>query len=264
MTVLGKYTHYNTLFHRLDPRTKLLSLIIMVIAILATTKLNVYLFLIVVVFSALITAKIFRNSIINIYKSLLFMGLMLLVFNVILIKTGSVLFVVANISVHQNAIAQTVFVWMRLVMLLSLSTLLTATTKPLDLSLGLEKSMLPLKKWRVPVNEIALIISISLRFIPVFATEAQKIMKAQTARGIDFEKGKLNEKMRGIVALLVPLFVSAFQKATDLANAMEVRGYSTTKPRTKYRILKMNKNDWLFLIVVLLILLVALGIQYAL
>lgn len=117
----------------------------------------------------------------------------------------------------------------------------------MDLTLAIESLMKPLAKLNVPVHEIAMIISIALRFIPVFALEAEKIMKAQTSRGIDFEKGSFQEKMRGIISLIVPLFVSAFQKANDLANALEARGYSTTRHRTKYRVLAYTKNDYLFL-----------------
>lgn len=212
----------------------------------------------------LVIAKTPLRTLKSIIKSIFFMLVLLLIFNIFLIKTGTIVFDMYGIVIYSDAILQTIYIFMRLFMLLSISMLLTMTTKPTDLTLAIEKGLNPLKKINFPAHEIAMIISIALRFIPVFAEETMKIMKAQTARGIDFEHGKLQEKIKGILALIIPLFVSAYQKANDLANAMEARGYSTTKPRTKYRILKYRKKDFVFLGLMVFIVVAILGVGYAL
>lgn len=247
MNVLGKYINTNSFFHSLDPRIKIYAMLVMIIAILLPSNIIAYPMFGILLTFGLLKAKALKMTLKSMHKMLTFLMIMLLIFNILFIHRGQLLFTVIGIKVYSDALIQTVFVLGRLMLLLSVSMLLTITTKPFDLSLAIEKMMQPLKKYNVPVNEIALIISIALRFIPVFASEALKIMKAQTARGIDFEKGSFQEKLRGILSLIIPLFVSAFQKATDLANAMEVRGYATTKPRTKYRILKYTKKDFQFL-----------------
>ena len=127
------------------------------------------------------------------------------------------------------------------------TTALTATTKPLDLTLGIEDLLQPFARFHVPSHEIAMLISIALRFIPDLIEETQRIMKAQTSRGVDLKEGSLKEKIMAILSLIVPLFVSAFQRAEDLANAMEARGYAPGEKRTRYKVLKMKYYDYLLL-----------------
>lgn len=247
MSTLGKYINTNSFLHRLDPRMKLMVMFGLIMVVLIPSDFISYsLFLILVLFGFYVS-KLFFSSVKTIFKSVFFMMIFLFIFNLFLVKTGNILYEIGWFKVYSGAIFQTIFIFLRLFILLGLSTLLTLTTKPMDLTLAIESLMKPLAKLNVPVHEIAMIISIALRFIPVFALEAEKIMKAQTSRGIDFEKGSFQEKMKGIISLIVPLFVSAFQKANDLANALEARGYSTTRHRTKYRVLAYTKNDYLFL-----------------
>lgn len=264
MGTLGKYVNTNSILHRIDPRMKLITMFMLIIAVLVPSDFISYsIFLAVVIFGLLLT-KVFIQTIKTIVKSLLFMMVFLFVFNLFLLRTGNIILDLGWIKIYDNALYQSLFIFMRLFILLGLSTLLTISTKPMDLTLAIEKLLNPLIKYKFPVHEIAMIISIALRFIPVFALETEKIMMAQTSRGIDFEKGKFSEKMKGILSLIIPLFVSAFQKATDLANALEARGYSTTKPRTKYRVLKYTKKDFIYLVCVVVIIVVTLGISYAL
>jgi energy-coupling factor transport system permease protein len=129
--------------------------------------------------------------------------------------------------------------------MIMITTLLTATTKPLDLTLGIEDLLSPFKRFKVPAHEIAMMISIALRFIPTLIEESQRIMKAQASRGVDLNEGKLNEKIVAILSLIVPLFVSSFQRAEELADAMEARGYSPTSTRTRYKQLKVTFKDWI-------------------
>ena len=128
-----------------------------------------------------------------------------------------------------------------------ITTCLTATTKPLDMTLGIEDLLKPFQVMHVPSHEIAMLISIALRFIPDLIEETQRIMKAQASRGVDMKEGTFKEKVNAILSLIVPVFVSAFQRAEDLANAMEARGYAPGAPRTRYKVLKMQKNDYLLL-----------------
>jgi energy-coupling factor transport system permease protein len=179
--------------------------------------------------------------------------LFLFVFNVLLVRSGEILFTIFGYSVYQNAIIQTVSIFLRLSMMVSITTVLTASTKPLDLTYGLESLFSPLKVIRFPAHEIAMTISIALRFIPTLLEETEKIMKAQASRGVDLNEGKLNEKITAIVSLIIPLFISSFQRSEDLANAMEARGYNPSGKRTRYRLLKWENHDTFALIFVFLV-----------
>ena len=146
-----------------------------------------------------------------------------------------------------GAIAQTLYIVVRLALMIMITTILTATTKPLELTLGIEDLLKPFQVIHVPAHEIAMMISIALRFIPTLIEETQRIMKAQASRGVDMEEGSLMEKVKAILSLIVPLFVSAFQRAEDLAYAMEARGYIPNRMRTRYKQLKMEGRDYVLL-----------------
>jgi energy-coupling factor transport system permease protein len=148
-------------------------------------------------------------------------------------------------------------------LMIMITTILTATTKPLDLTLGIEDLLAPFKRFKVPAHEIAMMISIALRFIPTLIEETDRIMKAQASRGVDLAEGKFKEKILAILSLIVPLFVSSFQRAEDLADAMEARGYVPQAPRTRYKQLKRTWRDNFMLLIVLAIIIamVALAIS---
>jgi energy-coupling factor transport system permease protein len=137
--------------------------------------------------------------------------------------------------------------------MISLTTILTTTTKPLDLTYGLESLMSPLKRVKFPAHEIAMTISIALRFIPTLLEEADKIIKAQASRGVDLAEGKLKDKITALISLIIPLFISSFQRSEELANAMEARGYDPAGVRTRYRILALKRRDVIALIIGVLI-----------
>ncbi len=171
------------------------------------------------------------------------------IINIFTIRSADaiVIFKIGNYPIYDAAIYQTLYIFLRLVIMISLTTLLTATTKPLDLTHALEWYMYPLRLIRFPVHEIAMTISIALRFIPTLLDETGRIMRAQESRGVDFKGGKFKEKLRAVVALIVPLFVSAMQRSDELANAMIARGYNPQAKRTRYRQLRFNWRD-LFII----------------
>ncbi len=164
--------------------------------------------------------------------------------NVFAIKTGVPLVQWGWFSIYSDAISQTVYIIVRLLLMVIITTILTATTKPLDLTLGIEKLLKPFEVIGVPAHIIAMMISIALRFIPTLIEETQRIMNAQASRGVDLENGTLKEKIMAVLALIVPLFVSAFDRADQLANAMEARGYDPQRERTRYKVLQMTGIDY--------------------
>ncbi len=151
-----------------------------------------------------------------------------------------------NWVIYKSAVMNGGFIILRLVLIISFSSLLTFTTKPTDLTLAIERVLGPLKLIKLPVSELALMISISLRFIPTLLEETQKILKAQTSRGADFTEGNLKEKVVQIISLLIPMFIISFKRAEDLANAMEARGYVPGKTRTSLKELKWHSRDTLY------------------
>lgn len=176
-------------------------------------------------------------------KPMMFMMVFLLVINIFAIRTGVPLVQWGWFSIYSDAISQTLYIIVRLMLMVIITTILTATTKPLDLTLGIEKLLKPFEAVGLPAHIIAMMISIALRFIPTLIEETQRIMNAQASRGVDLENGSLKEKIMAVLALIVPLFVSAFDRADQLANAMEARGYDPRRPRTRYKVLKMTAPD---------------------
>ena len=157
------------------------------------------------------------------------------------------------LEIYKGGLIQGVYISLRFTLLILVTSLLTLTTTPISITDGIEELLNPLKKWKVPVHELALMMSISLRFIPTLMEETDKIMKAQMARGVDFSSGPIKERMKAIVPLLVPLFVSAFKRAEDLATAMEARGYKGGEGRTKYRQLSWGMADSLLMVAVVIL-----------
>ncbi|MBR3693475.1 MAG: energy-coupling factor transporter transmembrane protein EcfT [Erysipelotrichales bacterium] len=240
---LGRYIPLNTPFHRLDPRAKILAMFITLIAVFFPAGFIGYGIIGAVVLGCIFAAGLKLDFLIKAMKPMVFMLVFLLVVNILVIKTGDILFSIGSFTVHIDAITQTLYITVRLALMIMITTLLTATTKPLDLTLGIEFLLTPFRKVGFPAHEIAMMISIALRFIPTLIEETDRIMKAQTSRGVDVEEGNLKEKIMAILSLIVPLFVSAFQKAEDLANAMEARGYNPSAKRTRYKVLKWGMSD---------------------
>mgnify|MGYP003835279409 CR=1 FL=1 len=180
---------------------------------------------------------------------MLFMMIFLLIINTFVVKTGALWINFGFIKIYEGAILQTLYIFIRLVIMISITTILTVSTKPMDLTMAIEDLLGPLKVIKVPAHEIAMIISIALRFIPTLIDEANRIMKAQASRGVDFDEGSLKEKISSILALIIPLFASSFQRAEELADAMEARGYVPGEERTRYRVFKINSQDIMLLLI---------------
>lgn len=251
---LGKYLPLNSIIHHMDPRAKIGAMLLMMIAIFIPAGYIGYFVIGAIVIATALLAKLKLSFLWRAMKPMLFMLLFLLIINLLVIKEGEVFLTVFGFSFYTEAIFQTLYIVIRLALMIMITTILTATTKPLELTLGIEDLLKPFQVIHVPAHEIAMMISIALRFIPTLIEETQRIMKAQASRGVDMEEGSLMEKVKAILSLIVPLFVSAFQRAEDLAYAMEARGYIPNRPRTRYKQLKMQGIDYVLLLCTVLIL----------
>ena len=240
--------------HRLDPRAKLIGLFLMIAAVFIPKSWWVFLVIALLLALALLLAKIGIKMIVQSFKPMIMMMIFLLVINSLTIKTGDVMFTIGTFAVYKDAIFNTLFVITRLLLMISITTLLTATTNPLDLTLGIEWLLKPLEVIHFPAHEVAMMVSIALRFIPTIIEETMRIMNAQKSRGVDFENGRLAEKISAILSLIVPLFSVAFERAYELADAMEARGYVPGEKRTRYHVLHFRFMDYLFIFICMAIL----------
>lgn len=257
---LGRYVPYNTIIHRMDARNKIICLILFMVAIFIPyssypTTFIVSGSLLVLVSLLLLISHVSLGDIFKSLRVMWFFILVLLLVNIFIPGkiTGSIAFSVGKVNVYWNAIFQSLKIIIRLIVMVELTMVLTATTKPLELTYALEWFMKPLKAIKFPAHEVAMVISIALRFIPTLLDETDRIMKAQASRGVDFEHGKLSTRIKAIVSLIIPLFVSAFQRSEELADSMEARGYDPRGKRTKYRVLKFHYRDIFCFIVVCII-----------
>ena len=258
---LGKYIPLDSFMHHLDPRAKIISMFILMIAIFIPAGFIGYIPITILILAAIFASRLKFSVLWNSMKPMFFMLGFLFVINLLVVHTGDVFLTIGPIELYTGAVSQTGYIVIRLVLMILITTLLTATTKPLDLTIALEDIMTPLKKVGFPAHEIAMIISIALRFIPTLIEETQRIIKAQSSRGVDLEEGKLMEKIMAVLSLIVPLFVSAYQRAEELANAMEARGYIPDRERTRYRQLKMIGKDYMVLTLCMLILIFVIGLM---
>ena len=244
---LGRYMPLDSPVHRMDPRAKIGAMLIVLIAIFFPAGWAGYAVLFAAACAVILISRLKFNFIWKAMKPMMFMLFFLLLINSLVIKTGTQLFHIGSFGVYSGAVFQTLYIAVRLMLMVMITTCLTATTKPLEMTLGIEDLLKPFARFHVPAHEIAMLISIALRFIPDLIDETERIIKAQESRGVDLKEGKLVEKIMAILSLIVPLFVSAFQRADDLANAMEARGYAPGESRTRYKVLKMEGRDYILL-----------------
>ncbi|MBP5661581.1 MAG: energy-coupling factor transporter transmembrane protein EcfT [Clostridia bacterium] len=240
---LGQYYAVNSPVHALDPRTKILSVIsMMALIFLCRTFCGLAAcacFVLAVSFAGHIPLSKMMSSLKAIYFLLLFTFLLNVFFN----QSGAVLWQWGILNLTSGGIKRALFMALRLVLLVTGAGLLSFTTSPIELTDGLESLMTPLKKLRFPAHEIAMMMSIALRFIPILTEETDKIRKAQTARGANFDSGSLYKRAGAVVSLLVPLLVSAFRRAEELAMAMEARCYHGGEGRTRLKVLRFHASD---------------------
>ena len=262
-TTIGAYVPTNSFFHRVDPRLKLFAVVAFIVCVFLdygswalTFACNGALFLIG--FLTMLMSGISPSSILRSLKGLIVLVVFLLIINVFfppmssISDPGWIAFKIGDINVYWESILQTLKILLRLVTMFTYTIILTGTTRPLDLNFSMEWYMSPLKLIKVPVHIFSMMMSLALRFIPTLLDETKQLMRAQSSRGLDYNKGSIATKFRGIVALIVPLFVSAFTRSTELANAMIARGYDPYAKRTRYRTLSFAWRDLFVLLYVLM------------
>lgn len=255
---LGQYYPGESFVHRLDPRVKILLTFFFMIALFFIDKFYPYLFVTMFLFAVIKYSSIPYLYAIKGVKPMWPLLLLTFVLNAVL-GQGRILFQFSFLRITSGGVTQGLFMVIRLLMLVAGTSLLTLTTKPIELTDGIEKLLNPFKKIGLPAHEIAMMMTIALRFIPTLLEETDKIMKAQMARGADFESKKLTDRAKSLIPLLVPLFISAFRRADELAMAMEARCYRGGEGRTRMNEIKFDRTDYITSIIVM-VFFVALGI----
>ena len=265
-SIFGKYTTYNTIIHRIDPRIKMFALIAFMVACFlpyGNNFANIFFVLGCLTLIIFILMLIARVSIKDFFKSLKmiwFMAIFLLIINVFIPGGGdkSTLHIMVKFSngytLYWEGVLNTLMVLLRLIMMIALTMILTSTTSPMDITYALEWYLYPLKIIKFPTQVVAMTISLALRFIPTLLEKANTIMKAQKSRGVDYNRGFLSKKVKSITTLIVPLLVSCFTISDDLTLAMDARGYDPYAKRTSYHVLKFTWVDLFGIISTLLIL----------
>ena len=251
--IIGQYVPGNSLVHRLDPRMKITIIFLFVIFVFFANNIPSYSILTAFAIVTVILTKIPIRFILKGLTPVWFLIIFTFILHLIVTKEGTVLVELLGFKIYSGAIIQGFAISLRFFLLILITSLLTLTTTPIEITDAIEDMLHPLKKIKFPVHELALMMSISLRFIPTLLQETDKISKAQASRGVDFRTGPMKERIKAIVPLLVPLFVSAFKRAEELAMAMEARGYQGGEGRTKLRQLKVRKMDIIVLLFFLLI-----------
>ena len=245
---LGQFFPGKTVIHRLDPRTKLISVILYIVALFSAKGIVSYAIVIVYLAAAVILSRIRLKALFRGLRPLIILIAITAILNVLYTKGEHILFSFWIITVTLEGLRMAGFMVLRIMLLVAGTFLLTYTTSPIALTDGLELLLAPLKKLRLPVHELAMMMSIALRFIPTLIEETDKIISAQKARGADFDTGGIVQRAKALLPILVPLFISAFRRADELATAMESRCYHGDKDRTRMKVLRMEQRDILTLL----------------
>ena len=244
---LGQYFPGNTIAHRLDPRTKILLVALYIVALFCAKNICSYGLMALTLFVCVKLSKVPFKTMVKGLKPVVFIVVFTAVLNLFFTPGERNLVEIGFIRISDTGLSNAVFMVARILLLIMGTFLMTYTTSPISLTDGLEQLLNGLKRFRVPVHELAMMMSIALRFIPTLIEETDKIMSAQKARGADFESGNLLEKAKALIPILVPLFISAFRRADELATAMECRCYHGGEGRTKLHVLKYEGRDYIAL-----------------
>lgn len=251
--ILGRYIPGNSIVHRLDPRSKLVAMILLIMIVFWANNpiTNIILFVATGIFVAL--SEVPLSFFIKGLRSMFFLIAFTTLFQLFFISGGDVLLEIGFIKITSLGIEQAGIIFCRFVLIVFFSTLLTLTTMPLSLATAVESLLGPLKKLKVPVHEVGLMLSMSLRFVPTLMDDTIRIMNAQKARGVDFGEGNVIQKVKAMIPILIPLFATSLKRADSLATAMEARGYQGGNGRCQYRQLKwMNKDSATLLLICVL------------
>ncbi|NMB26546.1 MAG: energy-coupling factor transporter transmembrane protein EcfT [Tissierellia bacterium] len=239
---IGQYFPGDTFIHRLDPRIKILIIIMFIASLFFIVSFYPYILILGFILLTIRLSKVPIRYVLKGLKPLMFIISITFLINIFFTK-GEVLFLLGPLTITKEGLSQGIFMALRLIFLITGTSLLTLTTSPISLTDGIEKLLSPLKRIGIPAHELAMMMTIALRFIPTLLEETDKIMKAQMARGADFESGNIINRAKNLVPLLVPLFINAFRRADELAIAMEARCYRGGEHRTRLNELKLKKQD---------------------
>lgn len=251
--ILGRYVPGDSLLHRLDPRSKLLVMFCFLLIVFWANNLVTNLILTGFVLLLLFLSRLGFSFFLNGLKPMVGILLFTTFFQVLFTKGDTILWEYWLVSITLEGLKQAAIIFVRFVLIVLFSTLVTLTTTPLSLADGIEIGLSPLKKLGLPIHEIGLMLSMSLRFVPTLMDDTTRIMNAQRARGVDFSEGNFLQRVRSVVPILVPLFVSSLKRAVVLATAMEARGYQGGEGRTKYRVLAWKKADSLAILTMIVL-----------
>ncbi len=258
--IFGRYIPGDSFVHKLDPRSKLIFVFMFIAIVFLANNAVTYGLLLAFTLLTVFVSKIRLYFLLNGLKPILFLLVFTFLLHIFFTREGDLLWKWQFIEVYEEGLRQGIFISLRFLVLVLMTSILTLTTSPISITDGMEVLLNPFKRFKLPVHELALMMSISLRFIPTLMDETDKIMKAQMARGSDITSGSIKERIKAVVPLLIPLFVSAFKRAEDLAVAMEVKGYRGGEGRTRYRQLKWDWRDT----TIMLLLIVMAGILWVL
>jgi len=250
---LGQYLPGNSFIHRINPRMKILSLILVLVLLFSLQTYGGLISLLILVLALIASAKVPFHYLLRGLRPILYIAIFALVIYFFFTRGGVVLLRIGFITIESEGVREGLFVITRLVTLVLFSLLLTLTTTPLSLTYGMGYFLKPLRYIGLPTEEVAMIMAIALRFIPTLMEESQRLMRAQIARGADFETGSIFRKAKSLVPLIVPLFISAFRRADELALAMEARGYRLGARRTRMYEDTIAPGDWIVLTSVLVL-----------
>lgn len=240
---LGRFVPGNSLFHKADPRTKIIWTVAMMVLVLMCRNYVEYAVAAVFVIASFIASKVSFKFILQSLKPILVLLIFTSLFNFLFYRGENVAFMMWSKPIYWESIAMSIKTVVRVVLLIISASLLTYTSSAVSITDGLESLMRPLGVIKVPVHEIAMMMSIALRFIPTFADETDKIIKAQAARGAEFDSRNVIKKVKSYIPVLIPLFIAAFKSAEDMSTAMESRCYRGGKGRTRFKVLRFSSAD---------------------
>lgn len=250
----GQYCEGNSIIHRLDPRAKIITTLLYIVTIFLAKSASAFILLTAITVGFVFLTELSPGLILRSMRPLLFVILFTAVINIFWMTGETLLIEFGFIKIYLEGIINAVLLVLRIVLLIVATTvLLTYTTTPLALTDALEQLLNPLKKLHVPVHEFSMMMTIALRFIPTLIDETQKIINAQTARGADFTTGNIFKRAKALIPILIPLFISAFRRADELATAMECRCYTGGEGRTRMNVLRSSAKDWIFTGVIVLL-----------
>ena len=258
---LGQYFPGNTIAHKLDPRTKILLVVLYIVALFCAKGVIAYALLGLCLAACVKISKVGLKQLVRGLKPVLFIIIFTGILNLFFTPGDHYILEVGFLRISDTGLENAIYMVLRIMLLIMGTFLVTYTTSPISLTDGLERLLGGLKKVHVPVHELAMMMSIALRFIPTLIEETDKIMSAQRARGADFDSGNLIQKAKAMIPILVPLFISAFRRADELATAMECRCYHGGEGRTKLHVLKYESRDYIALVLGVLVLAVVLFLR---